>query len=91
MNTRNNTEHMYSKAAKMMVAKQIMGMLENNVLQGCGMRFFECWLKDGDAFYNTENAEGYTDEQIEEAIALAMEISEKVDELSWILNVGPGD
>ena len=78
---------MYSKAAKMMVAGQIIGMLENNVLNECGMESFMGWLEDGDAFYNTEYAEEYTDEQIEEAIALAKEIAPMVDELSWKLNV----
>ena len=82
---------MYSKEAKQMVAEQIMGMLENNVLQGCGMESFMGWLEDGDAFYNVINCETYTDEQIEEAIALAKEIASTVDELSWKLNVEPGD
>lgn len=76
---------MYSKAAKMMVAGQIIGMLENNVLNECGMESFMGWLEDGDAFYNTEYAENYTDEQIEEAIALAKEITPLLDELSWQL------
>ena len=81
----------YSKAAKKMVAEQISGMLENNVLQGCGMESFMGWLEDGDAFYNTVYAEEYTDEQIEEAIALAKEIAPMVDELSWKLTVEPGE
>ena len=68
-----------------MVASQIMGMLENNVLQECGMESFMGWLEDGDAFYNVINCETYTDEQIEEAIALAKEITPMVDELSWKL------
>ena len=76
---------MYSKAAKMMVAGQIIGMLDNNVLRDCGMESFMGWLEDGDAFYNTEYAENYTDEQIEEAIALAKEITPLLDELSWQL------
>jgi hypothetical protein len=49
------------------------------------------WLEDGDAFYNTVYAENYTDEQIEEAITLAKEIAPMVDELSWKLNVEPGE
>ena len=76
---------MYSKEAKQLVASQIMGMLENNVLQECGMESFMGWLEDGDAFYNVINFETYTDEQIEEAIALAKEITPMVDELSWKL------
>lgn len=76
---------MYSKEAKQLVASQIMGMLENNVLQECGMESFMGWLEDGDAFYNVINCETYTDEQIEEAIALAKEITPMVDELSWKL------
>lgn len=77
------TKNMYSRAAKKMVAEQIVGMLENNVLRDCGMESFMGWLEDGDAFYNTIYAENYTDEQIEEAIALAREIAPMVDELSW--------
>ena len=90
-NLQKNTEYMYSKEAKQLVAAQIMGMLENNVLNQCGMESFVGWLEDGDAFYNVINCENYTDEQIEEAIALSKEIAEKVDELSWILNVEPGE
>lgn len=74
---------MYSRAAKKMVAEQIVGMLENNVLRDCGMESFMGWLEDGDAFYNTEYAENYTDGQIKEAITLAKEIAPMVDELSW--------
>ena len=78
---------MYSRAAKKMVAEQIAGMLENNVLRDCGMESFMGWLEDGDAFYNTEYAENYTDEQIKEAITLASEIAPMVDELSWKLAI----
>jgi len=74
----------------MMVAEQIMGMLENNVLHGCGMESFECWLEDGDTFYVSYEGE-YTEDQIKEAIQLAIEVSEKVDELSWKLNIEPGE
>ena len=81
----------YSKEAKQMVAGQIINMLSNNVLSGCGMESFMGWLEDGDAFYNTNNAEQYTDEQIEEAIALAKEITPELDEISWKLNVEPGE
>ena len=83
-------EKSYSRAAKKMVAEQIIGMLENNVLRDCGMESFMGWLEDGDAFYNTEYAENYTDEQIAEAIKLSEEIAPMVDELSWKLNVEPG-
>ena len=71
----------------MMVAEQIAGMLENNVVCGCGMESFMGWLEDGDAFYNTEYAENYTDEQIAEAIRLSVEIAPMVDELSWKLAI----
>ena len=75
----------------MMVAEQIIGMFGNNILRECGMESFMGWLEDGDAFYNTVYAEEYTDEQIEEAIALAKEIAPMVDELSWKLNTEPDD
>jgi hypothetical protein len=73
---------MYSKAAKMMVAEQIVGMIENNVLRGCGMESFMGWVEDGDTFY-VSYKDQYTEEQIGEAIKLAAEISDLVDELSW--------
>lgn len=76
----------YSKAAKMMVAEQIAGMLENNVLQGCGMESFMGWVEDGDTFY-VSYKDKYTDKQIAEAIKLSVEIAPMVDELSWKLNV----
>ena len=83
-------ESMYSKAAKMMVAEQITGMLENNVLRGCGMESFMGWLEDGDTFY-VSYEDKYTEKQIKEAIRLSAEIAPLVDELSWKLNVEPGE
>lgn len=71
---------MYSKKAKIMVAEQIVGMIENNALNECGMESFIGWLEDGDAFYN---ADCYTDEESDEAMRLAHEIAPLVDELSW--------
>ena len=81
----------YSRAAKKMVAEQIIGMLGNNVLRDCGMESFLGWLEDGDVYYNVTNCENYTDEQIAEAIRLSVEIAPMVDELSWKLNVEPGE
>lgn len=71
---------MYSKKAKMMVAEQILGMIENNVLNENGGESFIGWLEDGDVFFN---ADRYTDEEIDEAMKLAHEIADLVDELSW--------
>lgn len=71
---------MYSKKAKMMVAEQILGMIENNVLNENGGESFIGWLEDGDVFFN---ADRYTDEEIDEAMRLAHEIADLVDELSW--------
>ena len=76
---------MYSKKAKKMVAAQIIGMLANNVLNECGMESFMGWIEDGDAFYNVQNCENYTDAEISEAIELAKEISSKIDSISWEL------
>ena len=73
---------MYSLKAKIMVAEQIVGMLENNVINECGMESFTGWLEDGDVFFN---ADCYTDEEIEEATALAKEITPLLDEISWKL------
>jgi hypothetical protein len=78
----------YSDKAKYMVAEQIVGMLENNVLDDCGMESFIGWLEDGYVFFN---ADCYTDEEIDEAMKLAREIAPTVDELSWKLNVKPGE
>jgi predicted transcriptional regulator len=76
---------MYSKKAKKMVAAQIIGMLANNVLNECGMESFMGWIEDGDAFYNVQNCENYTDAEISEAIELAKEISSEIDSISWEL------
>ena len=76
---------MYSKKAKKMVAAQIIGMLTNNVLNECGMESFMGWIEEGDAFYNVQNCENYTDGEISEAIELAKEISSKIDSISWEL------
>ena len=74
----------------MMVAEQISGMLENNVLQGCGMESFIGWVEDGDTFY-VSYGDKYTEEQIKEAIWLARDIADLVDNVSWELNVEPGE
>lgn len=78
----------YSKSAKQMVAEQIIGMLENNVLQECGMESFIGWVEDGSTFFDTYDGEK-TKEEINEAIELAKEIAPIVDELSWKLNINP--
>lgn len=69
--------------AKMMVAEQIVGMIENNILNECGMESFMGWLEDGDVFFN---ADCYTDEEVEEATKFAREIADIVDTLSWKLD-----
>lgn len=78
---------MYSIEAKKMVADQIMNMFDNNILNECGFESFIGWVEDGDTF--REAYKGATEKQIEEAIALAKEITPIVDELSWKLNVEP--
>lgn len=69
-----------------MVAEQIIGMLDNNVLCGCGMESFMGWVEDGDTFY-VSYEDKYTEEQIKEAIRLSAEIAPMVDELSWKLAI----
>ena len=71
---------MYSLKAKIMVAEQIVGMIENNAINECGMESFMGWLENGDVFFN---ADCYTDAEIEEATKFAREIAPLVDELSW--------
>jgi len=73
---------MYSLKAKIMVAEQIIGMIESNILEENGMESFMGWIEDGDAFFN---ADCYTDEEIEEATRLARAITPIVDEMSWKL------
>ena len=73
---------MYSLKAKIMVAEQIIGMIESNILEENGMESFMGWIEDGDVF---DNADCYTGEEIEEATRLARAISPFVDELSWKL------
>lgn len=75
---------MYSEAAKKIVAEQIAGMLENNVVGGWGMESFMGWIEDGDTIY-VSYRDKYTDKQIAEAIRLSQEIAPMVDELSWKL------
>ena len=74
---------MYSREAKKMVAEQIIGMLENNVLNECGMESFIGWVEDGGTF--DVSYPDQPEEIVEEAIALAYHIASKVDELSWAL------
>ena len=78
----------YSKSAKQMVAEQIIGMLENNVLRECGMESFIGWVEGGSTFFDTYDGEK-TEEEIKEAIELANEIAPMIDELSWKLNINP--
>jgi len=68
--------------AKFMVAEQIIGMIENNILGENGMESFMGWIEDGDVFFN---ADCYTDEEIAEATSLAKRIQDRVDDLAWIL------
>lgn len=75
---------MYSKEAKKMVAEQIIGMIDNDILAENGMESFMGWVEDGDTFYATYEGE-YTEEQIKEAIKLAGEIADDLDNVLWKL------
>lgn len=77
----------FSDKAKKMVAEQIIVMLYNNVISGQGYESLVGWLEDGDVFFNAE--EGYSDSDIDEAMALVREISENMDAVSLALNVEP--
>ena len=72
----------YSTQVKQMVAGQIINMLENNVMDGCGGESFIGWLEDGDAF-----GDDYPQEMVDEAMELAHEIAPFLDEVSWKLEV----
>ena len=75
---------MYSREAKKMVAEQIINMLDNDILAENGMESFIGWVEDGDTFYATYGDE-YTEEQIKEAIRLAAEITDDLDNVLWKL------
>lgn len=74
---------MYSEKAKIMVAEQIINMLDNNVLQNNGYESFKGWLEDGDVFYNDDR---YTDAEVAEAMKLVDNVAALVDDLAWRLS-----
>ncbi len=74
---------MYSKKAKIMVAEQIINMLDNNVLQNNGYESFKGWLEDGEVFCNNES---YTDAEVVEAMKLVDNVADLVDDLAWRLS-----
>lgn len=74
---------MYSEKAKIMVAEQIINMLDNNVLQNNGYESFKGWLEDGDVFYNDDR---YTDAEAAEAMKLVDNVADLVDDLAWRLS-----
>jgi hypothetical protein len=67
-----------------MVAEQIIGMIENNILAENGMEAFVGWIEDGDTFY-VSYEDANTEEQIKEAIKLAREIANDLDSVLWKL------
>ncbi len=75
----------YSNEIKVAVAVQLAAMIENNIIQGCGIESFEGWCEDGDVFDSVcESAENPV-EFIQGCTALMREISPVIDRLSEIL------
>lgn len=63
---------MNKKQIKKIVAEQIIGMIENNVLRENGFEQFVGWLEDGEVFFNN----CMPDEEIEYAMKVARKISD---------------
>lgn len=68
---------MDKKQIKKIVAEQIIGMIENNVLQECGFEQFVGWLEDGAVFdYHFSDETPMSDEEIDYAMKVARKISD---------------
>ncbi len=74
------------KDPRVAVAEQIIGMLENNVLQECGMESFTGWCEDGNVFYDG-GYDGMDEEGKQEAVRIMKKISQDLDEVSAELNM----
>ena len=61
------------------ITEQVIGMLENNVLQDGGCEGFIGWLEGGDVFFHA----GFSQEDTAELMGLAREIAPTVDKLSF--------
>ena len=68
------------KEAVRLVAEQIIGMLENNILQDNGVESFEGWCEDGNVFHNNPDI---SEEERAAAISLMKQVAPKVDELTF--------
>ena len=66
----------YTNKVTRMVVSQIINMLDNNVLRGCGCEGFTGWCEDGDVFEGTE-------QDIADATELMEEVAPAVDELTY--------
>lgn len=72
---------METKEIKKAVVRQIIAMLDNNILNEYGVEMFEGWLEDGDVFFN----QGLDERDIEEAMFYARKVSGALDEINNIL------
>lgn len=57
------------------LVRQIIAMLDNNILNENGVEMFEGWLEDGDVFFNN----GWSEEDIQEAMYYAKRVSAALD------------
>ena len=71
------------KEINKIITEQIIGMWENNILHENGFEGIVGWLEDGDALINA----GYTEEETEQIMAVVRRIQNRVDDLSWILDI----
>ena len=70
---------MERKEKIMAITEQVIGMLENNVLQENGSETFVGWLEDGEVFINN----GYTEQETKEIMDLVNELAPAVDNLTF--------
>ena len=66
---------------KKIVAEQLMAMIQNNIINDCGVESFRGWLEDGDVFANLN----MTDTEIEMAMFYVDELEGAVDKINHTL------
>lgn len=63
------------------LVRQIIAMLDNNILNENGVEMFEGWLEDGDVFFN----QGWSEADIKEAMFYARRVSAALDVINYTL------
>ena len=75
---------MNKQEIKRQVVGQLINMLNNDIVLGNGSGCFLDWLEDGDVFANN----GYSYEETNELMEFAETIAMQVDELVWQIENG---